>query len=304
MKNYFLRHFQTFFFSLGQLWAHPFAALMTLAVLGITLALPTGLYILIENAQRASGAIEGTAQISVFLKKNISDASAKRFAKELETNTKIERTEFISPDMALAEFKKYSGFGDAINALKTNPLPAVIIVTPKQSASSPEALAELLADIRKDKQVDLAQLDLEWVKRLSAFLNIAQRGVWILALLLGMGVILTIGNTIRLLVTTRRAEIEITKLVGGTNAFIRRPFLYSGLIQGFLGACCAWLLVQGSLLVLAEPVSELTRLYHSDLEITGLSGLQTGQLLLIGAVLGWLGSRLAVSRHLRDINPS
>lgn len=304
MNNYFLRHFQTFFYSLGQLWKAPVATLMTLAVLGITLALPTGLFILIENAQQASGAIKDSAQISVFLKKSVSEASAKRLAGEFGKYKKIENIKYISADAAFEEFKKYSGFGDAIKAMKENPLPAVIIVTPKQSASNPESLKDLLKSINKNRQVELAQLDLEWVKRLSAFLNLAQRGVWILALLLGLGVILTIGNTIRLVVSTRRAEIEITKLVGGTNAFIRRPFLYSGLIQGFLGAVCAWLLIQGSLLVIAGPMSQLASLYASELEITGLSGLQTGQLLLIGACLGWLGSRLAVGKHLREINPT
>lgn len=304
MKNYFLRHFQTFFFSLGRLWAQPVATLMTLAVLGITLALPTGLFILIENAKHASGAVEDSAQISVFLKKSVNEASAKRLAKTLEKNKKIETIKFISADAALAEFKEYSGFGDAIKAMKKNPLPAVLIVTPKQSASDPDSLKELLNRIRKNKQVEIAQLDLEWIKRLAAFLDLAQRGVWILALLLGLGVILTIGNTIRLVVSTRRSEIEITKLVGGTNAFIRRPFLYSGLIQGFLGACCAWLLIQGSLQVIAGPVAQLTSLYGSNLQITGLNGLQTGQLLLIGGCLGWLGSRLAVGRHLREINPA
>lgn len=304
MKNYFLRHFQTFFYALGQLWKSPVATLMTLSVLGITLALPTGLFILIENAQQASGAIDDSAQISVFLKKSVNDASAKRFANELEKNKKIEAVKYISADEAFEEFKKYSGFGEAIKAMKKNPLPAVVIVTPKQSASDPKSLKALLDSIKRKNQVEIAQLDLEWVKRLSAFLNLARRGVWILALLLGLGVILTIGNTIRLVVSTRRAEIEITKLVGGTNAFIRRPFLYSGLIQGFLGAFCAWLLVQGSLLVIAEPMSQLTNLYASKLEISGLNGLQTGQLLLIGACLGWLGSRLAVGKHLREINPT
>ena len=304
MKNYFLRHFQTLFFSLGQLWSTPIATLMTVAVLGITLALPAGLFIVLENAQQASGAIKDSAQISVFLKKSVSESSAKKISKNLAQHKNIERTRYISAKEALAEFKKYSGFGDAIKAMKKNPLPAVIIVTPKQGTASPAALANLLATIKKNDQVELAQLDLEWVKRLSAFLVLAKRGVWLLAVLLGLGVILTIGNTIRLAVTNRRSEIEITKLVGGTNAFIRRPFLYSGLIQGLLGAFGAWLLVQGGLLVIAEPMSRLTALYASQLEIRGLDGSQTGLLLLIGASLGWLGSRLAVGRHLREINPT
>ncbi len=304
MKNYFLRHFQTLFFSLGQLWSTPVATLMTIAVLGITLALPAGLFVVLENAQQASGAIKDSAQISVFLKKSVSESSAKRITKKLAQNKNIERTRYISAREALAEFKKYSGFGDAIKAMKKNPLPAVIIVTPKQSAADPETLEALLKTIRNNNQVELAQLDLEWVKRLSAFLVLAKRGVWLLAVLLGLGVILTIGNTIRLAVTNRRSEIEITKLVGGTNAFIRRPFLYSGLIQGLLGAFGAWLLVQGGLLVIAEPMSQLTSLYASQLEISGLDGPQTGLLLLIGASLGWLGSRLAVGRHLREINPT
>ncbi len=304
MKNYFLRHFQTLFFSLGQLWSTPIATLMTVAVLAITLALPAGLFIVLENAQQASGAIEDSAQISVFLKKSVSESSAKSISQNLARHADIERTRYISAKEALAEFKKYSGFGDAIKAMKKNPLPAVIIVTPKQNAASPASLANLLATIKKNDRVELAQLDLKWVKRLSAFLVLAKRGVWLLAVLLGLGVVLTIGNTIRLAVTNRRSEIEITKLVGGTNAFIRRPFLYSGLIQGLLGSFGAWLLVQGGLLVIAEPMSQLTSLYASQLQIRGLDGSQTGLLLLIGASLGWLGSRLAVGRHLREINPT
>ena len=148
-----------------------------------------------------------------------------------------------------------------------------------------------------------AQFDLEWVRRLDAILRLAQRGVLILALLLGIAVLLVVGNTIRLAILSRRAEIEVIKLIGGTDAFIRRPFLYAGLFQGLFGGLLAWILVAASLALLAGPVRDLAGLYGSGFELAGL-GLRAGAILLLGgAFLGWTGSRLAVGRHLRAIEP-
>jgi cell division transport system permease protein len=304
MRNYLLRHVQVFFFSLGQLAKTPVATLMTLAVIGITLALPAGLYVLFDNLQRASHGWDSGAQISLFLKQDTAERSATALREKIRALPGVAAVQFISRDEALIEFKRLSGFGDALDVLDSNPLPPVLVVTPTPSLDTPDTIQALLQTLARQPGVELAQLDLEWIKRLHAMLTLAQRGVLILAGLLALAVLLIIGNTIRLAILNRRAEIEVIKLIGGTDAFIRRPFLYSGLLQGLLGALVAWWLVGGSLLLLSGPAEELAGLYGSHFALGGL-GLENGLWLLLGGTaLGWLGSRLAVSRHLHAIEPT
>ena len=209
----------------------------------------------------------------------------------------------ISREAALVEFKRLSGFGDALNALDRNPLPVVLVVHPAAKHRHPDQLQALLNQLGRHNEVDIAQLDLEWVRRLHAMLELARQVVMILAGGLAVAVLLIIGNTIRLAVLNRRDEIEITKLIGGTNAFIRRPFLYAGMLQGLLGALLAWLLLSLSLLILSRPIHHLAGLYESRFEVENLGFLATLVLIGAGGLLGWLGSRLAVSRHLRAIEP-
>ncbi|MFQ6021761.1 MAG: permease-like cell division protein FtsX [Acidiferrobacterales bacterium] len=303
MKAYLLRHLQVFFYTLGQLLRTPFASVMTVAVIGITLALPSGLYVAIDNLQRLSAGWDGSAKISLFLKREAGDEVAQLLGQTIRRMPKVARVEYISPASALAEFKQLSGFGEALDALDHNPLPPVLIVQPADGFDNPASLEELVQQLERHGEVDLAQLDLDWVKRLHALLQIARRGVWILATLLALAVVLIIGNTIRLAVLNRRDEIEVIKLVGGTNAFIRRPFLYTGLLQGVAGALAAWLLVSLSLSLLAGPVRELASLYASSFHTKSLGIQGTAVLLVVGAILGWLGARIAVGRHLRDIEP-
>jgi cell division transport system permease protein len=304
IKSYLLRHLQVLFAALGQLARTPVASLLTVAVIGITLALPTGLYLVIENIQRLSGGWEDSGRVSLFLKRAASTQAASTLADRLRRLSAVTRVEYISPEMALAEFKRTSGFGGALNALERNPLPPVLVITPAESHRHPEALHALVTELSAYPEVDIAQLDLEWVRRLQAILNLAERGVWILALLLGLALLLIVGNTIRLAVLSRREEIAVIKLIGGTDAFIRRPFLYSGLLQGLLGAIMAWLLVSLSLLLLADPIRELSTLYASGFEIEPLGPEAVLALLATGGALGWIGSRLAVGRHLRSIEPA
>lgn len=303
MKTYLLRHLQVFFYSLGQLARTPFASLMTIAVIGIALALPSGLYVLIDNIQGVSAGWDGSGKISLFLKQGTGDKGAQRLAKKIRSMAAVAAVDYMSPDQALAEFRRLSGFGDALDALSENPLPAVLIIRPTANADNPTSLEQLLNELRQLDQVDLAQLDLAWVKRLYALLQLARRGIWILGLLLGLAVVLIMGNTIRLAVLNRRDEIEVIKLVGGTNAFIRRPFLYTGLLQGLAGGLAAWGLVSAVLALLTQPINELASLYASRFSAHALDVRATAVLLGAGAVLGWLGSRIAVSRHLHDIEP-
>jgi len=304
MNSYLLRHLQVLFYSLGQLARTPLATLVTVAVIGISLALPAGLYVLLENMQRVSGAWDGAAQLSVFLKRDVSERAGQTLAQKVRARPEIASVQYISREAALTEFKRLSGFGTALNALDSNPLPAVLAIRPAAAHGDAATLDRLGKDLQAMNEVEMVQLDLDWIKRLNAIIELARHGVWLLAAVLMLALTLIVGNTIRLAVLSRRTEIEVIKLVGGTDAFIRRPFLYSGLLQGLGGALCAWALLALVLALLAAPVQDLAALYGSRYELHGLDGQAGLVLLALGALLGWLGSRLAVGRHLRDIEPS
>ncbi len=303
IRNYFLRHAQVFFYVLGQLWRTPVATFLTVAVIGITLALPAGLYVAIENVQRVASGWEDNGQISLFLKQDLPEPAIEKLSDKIRRLPAVSWVDYVSREAALAEFKKLSGFGEALGALERNPLPPVLVVHPAAKHAHPKALQSLLQELRRYNEVELAQLDLEWVQRLYAMLDVARQGVLILTAGLAVAVLLIIGNTIRLAVLNRRDEIEIIKLIGGTNAFIRRPFLYSGTLQGLFGGFLAWLLIGIGLLLLSGPVHRLASLYGSLFTLENLGFLATLTLIGTGGLLGWLGSRLAVGRHLRAIEP-
>lgn len=300
MKGWLKRHRE----ALGEAFARarrtPLATLLTAAVIGITLALPGGLFLAVDNVQRLAAGWETGGKISLFLKQDVSDAEAGKLAEKIRRVGGVKSVNVITRAQALAEFKRHSGFGEALNLLDRNPLPAVLVVEPARL--DPEALGRLSAELGRDPRVDIASLDLDWVRRLHAILEFSRRAVYILAGLLGAAVLIIVGNTVRLAVLSRREEIEVTKLVGGTDAFIRRPFLYSGLLTGLIGGAAAFLFVGIALALLAGPAQDLAALYGTRFQISGLAGLVFG-LPLAGAALGWLGSRLAVGRHLRLIEP-
>jgi cell division transport system permease protein len=298
MKAWLLRHAQVLVGSFGQLARTPIATALTLTVIGITLALPAGLVVAINNLDRLSAGFDRGGQISLFLKQDTSDAAAQKLAQQLRARSGVATVEYISREAALAEFRKHSGFGSALDALSGNPLPAVLVVRP-EAGTSPAALETLRTALARQPGVELAELDLAWVKRLHALLELAERAVWLLAVLLAAAVLLIVGNTIRLAVLNRQTEIEVIQLVGGTPAFIRRPFLYAGWLQGLLGGLIAWLLVELGLLWLTGPVSDLAGLYGSPFGLEGLPFASGLALVASGGILGWLGSRLAVGWHLR-----
>lgn len=300
MKTWLRRHREALFESLARFRRTPLASVLTVAVIGITLALPGGLYLAVDNAQRLGHGWEANGQVSLFLKPDVGEADAQKLAAKIRRLAGVAQVAYVSRAQALAEFKRHSGFGEALSLLDRNPLPAVLVVQPAPLA--PEALAGLAAELGRQPGVDFASLDLDWVRRLHAMLGAAQRAVLILAGLLGLAVLIIIGNTVRLAVLSRREEIEITKLVGGTDSFIRRPFLYAGWLAGTLGGVVAFLLVGASLLILSGPAQELAALYGTRFEVVGLGALAL-YLPLGGAALGWVGSRLAVGRHLRAIEP-
>ncbi len=303
IRTWLTQHAQSFIFSLGQLLRNPLGNLFSITVIGISLALPAGFYIFLANAERVMENWEGTVQIALYLKPEIADDRAADLFNNLSQLDTIENAVLITREEALAEYMKFSGFADALHALEENPLPSMLLLQPRfdtLSSARGEALLEQLAGL---PEVDTAQFDRQWVKRLFVILHILQRAVIILATLLSVAVLLIIGNTIRLSIINRRAEIEINKLFGATNAFIQRPFLYSGLLYGVAGGLIAWVLLILGLLMMEAPVTRLAELYHSDFRLQGLSFKEFCWLLLGGGLLGLLGSWLAVSRHIRDMDP-
>lgn len=304
LRNYMRRHAQVALASLGRLYRTPFSSLLTTAVVAIALALPSGLLALLDNLQRVSTAWDGSSSISLFLKPTISDARAKTLADELAEWPQIDQARSISREQALAEFREFSGFGEALDTLAENPLPAVLEVRPKTDKTSDHDVEALVDELGRLPEVELAQLDLQWVRRFHVLMEIGRRGVWVVGGLLGLAVLLIVGNTIRLEIENRRDEIEVSKLIGGTDAFIRRPFLYTGLWYGLFGALLAWIVVSLGFWLIDAPARRLAGLYDSGFLLSGLSWSGTGLLLLAGMALGLAGAWLAVGRHLSAIEPS
>ncbi len=304
LVSYFVNHLRVFIGSLGHLSRQPLATFMTSAVLAIALALPAGLYVALNNLGDLSADWDGTASISLFLHTRVNEKNAAKLADRLRRHKQIEQVTIISKQKGLENFKRLSGFGDALKFLDGNPLPVVLMVQPIIDPQRPDKVTQLIKELQKEKTVELAQLDMQWVKRLYAIMEIAHRGIWVIGSLLALAVLLIIGNTIRLDIQNRRPEIEVAKLIGASNAFIRRPFLYTGLWYGLFGGLLAWLLTILSMELLEEPVQRLAGLYHSTFRLSGLDIRSTFTLIGISCVLGLAGSWLAVGRHLSEIEPS
>jgi len=301
IQSYFIHHIRVFLGSLGRLYQFPGPSAMTVAVIAIALSLPAGLYVLLQNAQQLSGGWDGAARLSLYLKTSVSNQQAEELAQKLSLYPQIDTLQYISRDESLQTFRERSGFGDALDTLSENPLPAVIVITPYLDQA--HALSVLQTELHALPEIDIAQLDLQWVKRLIGIMNIIQRGLLVVASMLGIAVILVIGNTIRLDIQNRSREIRVQKMIGATNVFIRRPFLYTGFWYGLLGGLLSWILVSTGLTLLSDPTQRLAGLYQSDFELSHLSLLAGLSVVTISILLGLLGSWVAVSRHLKDIEP-
>ncbi len=303
MKQWLERHAQTLVGSLGRLWQQPFATLLTILVIGIALALPACLHVLVQNVREASGGWSNALDISVYMKQSASLDQARRAADRIRQRRDVDEVTIIEADEALAEFRRNSGFGEALDALKSNPLPHALIVRPDTEFREAAMIQALTAELRKIDGVDIVQLDTEWVSRFNAILDVIRRGVLLAAGLFALGILVIVGNTIRLDIENRRDEIEVTKLVGGSDAFVRRPFLYNGVWYGLGGALVAGLIVLVVVLVLADPVRRIAGLYGSNFQLHGIGAAGWLALLLGGALLGWLGSFIVATRELREIEP-
>ena len=304
IQTYFLRHLQTLVGSLGRLARQPFASFMTIAVIAIALALPLSLELILQNALNATSTWRNAFEISVYLDKSPSPARSEAIAKQLQQRSDVAAVRVVTAAQALAEFREYSGFGQALDALNDNPLPDTLVVTPSVSVSTPEGTSALKIAIAAIPNVGSVQLDTEWVKRLVALLDLLRSAVRLIGGLLGIGVLLITGNTIRLDIVSRRAEIEVMKLVGATDGFARRPFLWTGVWYGLGGGLLAVALVSLGVAALAGPVARLAALYGSAFRLEGLDWRVCGAAILGTALLGWLGSWIAATRYIWAIEPT
>jgi cell division transport system permease protein len=295
-------HARVFFATLGRLLRQPVSTFLTAAVIGITLALPASLHVLAQNVSAISYSWEGTLQASLFLKDSVSPERGRELVETLAGRAGIARASYISREQSLVEFRQLSGFGEALDLLTDNPLPAVIVVTPRRELDQHQ-VSRLLDDLAQLPEVEVAKLDQKWLERLYAILAIVQRAVLIIAALLALAVIVTVGNTIRLDIENRRDEIIVMKLIGAPDGFIRRPFLYTGLWYGLFGGLIAWLLVDLALQALAGPTRYLAGLYESSFQLSGLTWQSGFVLLLAGVLLGAAGSAWTVGRHLSRYEP-
>jgi cell division transport system permease protein len=303
-QTWFARHAQTLLGSLGRMVEHPLAAFMTMAVIAIALALPLLLNVFLQNTRTATANWNQVFDISVYLDKKAPGTRVQALAKQLRSRADVAAVRVITADEALLQFRRASGFGNALDALRDNPLPDTLVVTPALGASTPAGTEGLRRAIAATADVQAVQIDTEWVQRLYAMLDILRRIIWLTGALLGLGVVLVVGNTIRLDILNRRAEIEVMKLVGATDGFARRPFLYTGVWYGFGGGLLALILVAVAVGMLAQPVKTLAGLYGSQFRLSGL-GLDVGAAVLgVSIGLGWFGSWLAATRHIRAIEPT
>lgn len=302
MRAYLESHKASLLDSLKRMAGQPIGSFLTCLVMGIALSLPMGLSLLLDNIERLGGSWQRAAQISLFLELKADEAQGRVLSQRIEKMDDVAEVEWISREQALEELQQQSGIGEALKELPDNPLPGVILVTPREvDKARLDGLRQRLAELPGVAQ---AQLDLGWVERLSAILKLGQRFVFGLTLLLVAALLLVIGNTIKLSIENRRAEIEVIKLVGGTDAYVRRPFLYSGAFYGLGAGILAWGVLAFGLDWLNEAVLRLAGLYGSNFSLGGVP-VSEGVSLILGAVLlGYIGAWLAVARHLRELAPN
>lgn len=301
MINYLRHNLQEFATSVAQLLRSPGAAFMTVAAIGVTLALPALLYVITENIDQLTGNWESQAQVNLFLARDVQDPT--ELQDRLRSLADIDSIDAVPPEQGLADFKRYSGFAQASELLDSNPLPWTLVVQLARGHRDIEAVEAFIEHASALPEVENVRSDVLWLRRLAAMVEIGHRLVWVLAVLLGFAVVVIISNTVRLAILSRAHEIEVIKLIGGTDRFIRRPFLYQGFAQGALGAVAAVLMVTICIEALREPITGLVSEYGSGYRLLGLDWAAAAALLGLGSGLGWCASRWSVGRHLKDIEP-
>lgn len=303
-RSYWMHHRASLTSSVSRLLAAPLQTLMTSLVVAIALALPATLLLALNNFQQLGDNWDANPKLSVYINIKAREPAIESLVKNLQNRADVARVEYYTPEQVLADFQLNSGFGEALTSLDDNPLPATLVISPKATAMDPSSLRTLADAIASEAIVEEVVYDMDWVRRLREIMVLGETIVLALASLLGLGVLLAIGNTVRLAIENRREEILVSKLVGGTNAFVRRPFLYTGGCYGLLGGVLAAFIVVVAYWAISGSVYRLAQLYQSDFQLAGLGFSGFLALAALGALLGWLGAWLAVARQLSKIEPS
>jgi len=301
IQTWLKQHAHAFFFSLGQYIKNPINNILTTFVIGISLAFPVGFYVFLNNVQILSSGWDDSIEINLFLDTTIDEEQANVFANRISKRDDVAETILINKDEALAEYKKLSGLSGALDVLDENPFPNVVLVKPVFVDIDEYKTTKLINELEVMPEIDDVQYDNTWIKRLIHIIDIVKLVTFILSVLLAIAVLLIVGNTIRLSIYSYRHEIEITKLFGGTDSFIQRPFLYSGMWYGIFGSVIAWFLIAVSIQILSGPIENLSNLYTGDFQLVGLGVTNTLYLFGIGVLLGLLGSWASVKRYLYAI---
>lgn len=301
IKAWINQHVFVFFLVLKRIVFAPVTSLLSILVIGIAFSLPAGIYILVENLHSISGQTTVTPQMSLFLKQKTVQQDIDEIRQRLEANEQVMHFQFVSKDQALLQLQQNSGLNDVMRSLGYNPLPDAFVVDVQDVNA--KALDQLRTVIQEWPNIEYVQFDSAWAKRLDAMLNFGHVIALMLFTLLSIAIIAVMFNTIRLQILTKQDEIELSKLIGATDGFIRRPFLYFGAIQGLAGGITAWLIIELALQTMNHKLSMLANLYSIDLHLKHLSTWDSISLLLFATWLGWLGARLSVASHLWKIEP-
>ncbi len=292
------QHLYSFVASLGRVLRRPWTTLLTIGVMAVALALPLGLGLALANLQHFAGSVEQSREVDLFLKPEVQVVRAQALAAELRGRADIAKVELRTPEQGLAEFRARSGLGDALGALEENPLPSLLIVTPREDA------ATLVAALERLPETGLLQHDAQWRQRLQGWLGFGERLAWVLAALFGLGALLVVGNTVRLDIQSRREEIGVLQLLGATDGFIRRPFIYLGAWYGLAAGALALGLLAAAAYALRAPLQALSRSYGSAFALGGLDPLRAAGFVLAATVIGWLGAWLVTGHFLRQTRPT
>lgn len=298
MKNWVRAQAMALLEAVLRLLARPFGTFLSALVIGIALTLPALGYVVLDEFSGLAKGVSGKPEISVFLKQDVNTQQALTLQARLQQDPRVASIKFVTRDEALKQLAETGGFADVVGSLEENPLPDAFLVEPADAA--PQAFEVLKTHFLGLPEVAHVQLDSAWVKRLHAIIDLGRRGVLMLGGLLGAALMIIIFNTIRLQILTQRHEIAVSLLVGATRAYVRRPFVYFGLLQGLIGGCVAWGLVAGFMALIGPKIVSLAQSYSIVFELHGLHGGHVVALLSFAGVLGWLGASLSVRRHLEE----
>jgi len=294
---WFDHHLYSFVASLGRVARRPWATALTVGVMAVALALPLGLWLVLGNVERFAGNVQQAREISVFLKPAVDGAQAQALAQALRGRGDIDKVALRTPQQGLEELRA-SGLGEAISAVGANPLPSLLVITPKGD----EAL--LASSLQQLPEADLVQHDAVWRQRLDGWLRFGGRVALVLAALLGLGALLVVGNTVRLDIQSRREEIGVQQLLGATDGFIRRPFLYLGAWYGLAAGAFAIGLLTLAAIALRAPLAELASSYGSRFMLIGFDLPTTVGVIFGAAALGWFGAGIVTGHYLRQTRPT